>query len=185
MRTELDERLRERWISADDGAADLEAARVELQRRQAEDDGSAVAASHVGRAHQRLSEACRFSGLLDDALTHKDAALEIWRASNKQRATFLVRLQRALVLAELGDARAADEMAELQDQMVGDPDLEPYYTDFWLEYEACRLLWEGDGAGAEQRLLEALRFRVDHRAARAVEWTEEALRKLRGGRESV
>ena len=185
MKTALDDDLRERWASAAAGAVVLAAARTELEQRLGADDGSALARSHVGRARQRLSEACRFSGLLDESLEHKDAAIAIWRAQNKRRACFLVRLQRALVMAELDDPMAAAQMHELDHEMRGDPELEPYYRDFWLEYEARRALWTGDRLAAEALLGEALLIRKLSRNARIVVWTQSALDKLQRGDESV
>lgn len=185
MTTVLDDDLRERWEDHEHGAGELATARAELGRREAADDGTAVARSHVGRARQRLSEACRFSGLLEEALELKDATIELWLKQEKHRAVYLVRLQRALVLAELGRDEAEIAMGGLREVLDRDPALAPYYTDFWLEYEARRLWWAGDLHAAEARLIEALEFRREHRAQRIVRWTEIALRKVRSGRESV
>lgn len=185
MKTRLDDDLRERWVDPVAGARELDAARAELQARRAADDGSHDARAHVGRALQRLSEACRFSGELDEAVQLKVEALQIWNTQGKRRAAFLVRLQRALVLAELGDDAAGVQMDALFEELRGDQDLEPYYLDFLLEYDARRLYYAGDLAGAAARLTEAHSFRVANRAARIVEWTASALERVRRRAESV
>lgn len=185
MKTQLDENLFERWIDGDEGQATLDAARREHATRVEADDGSPLTRSHVGRATQRLSEACRFSGLLDEALELKDQAIAIWSDQQKTRATFLVRLQRAVVLAELAHETAGAEMQELWESMEGNEALEPYYVDFWLEYEARRLFRDGAPERAAALLHKALKFRRDHRASRIVDWTEHALTLVVGAGETV
>lgn len=184
--TVLDGELHERWADSSAGDEARERALAEVEVRRAHDDGGAVARSHLGRALQRASEACRLSGALDEALVYKDEALEIWRAQDKFRAVFLVELQRALVLAELGAAEeAAAQMRRLEDLLRGDERLEPFYLDFWLEYDARRAAMANDCATARARLEAALAYRKEHRAARIVEWTEAAIMALRADDDRV
>ena len=163
--TTLDRQLRERWSDPDVGAAAIRDARSELRQRLEHDDGSALASSHIGRAEQRLSEALRLGGELVEALDRKDAVIERWVALDKRRAAFLVGLQRAVVLAELGRHEAA-KLAQQSSWslMDGNDDLQPYYADVWYEYEGRRLALRGDREGAAEALTQALQIRRADRA---------------------
>lgn len=185
MRSRLDHDLRERWQDPAAGEIALREARVELQTRQHHDAGDAISRSHVGRALQRLSEACRLSGLLEESLLHKDAAIEIWEVQGKRRASFLVRLQRALVVAEMDASAAEEPMTRLGREVQEDPELCPYYLDFWLEYEGRRLYWCGHRDHAVEVTQRALEFRNQFRAASISRWTEHALELLRATRETL
>lgn len=179
--TWLDDDLRERWVDPDAGRAAVEAARAEYAKRVAEDDGGAHARSHVGRAAQRLSEALRLCGEFGESLTYKDAAIAVWQEQGKARATFLVQLQRGLVLAELGRADdARDAMTALRSQLDDDADTAGFYEDFWQQYEARRRMASGDRPGAADCLRRALELRRGRRAERIVLWTEDALKRLSG-----
>lgn len=181
MISSLDSDLRERFSDPEQGDALLEMAREELERRRAvaEESSDPVDIAHVGRWAQRLSEYCRFAGRLRESLRLKDEVLELWSRLGKRRAGFLTRLQRAVVLAELGESAAGEEFGALRDELQGDPDLQPFYGAFLDEYDARRAFWEGRPDDAAALLERALVFRRENRAARIVERTEIALRIVR------
>ena len=176
--TWLDTQLVERWVNPSDGRAKLAAAHAEYDKRVAEDDGGQHARSHVGRAAQRLSEALRLCGDFEASLHYKDVAIAVWQEQNKARATFLVQLQRALVLAELGHPDADATMAALRAQLDADEATANFYDDFWHQYEARRRILRNDVEGAAACLRRAIDLRCGRRADRIVVWTEQALAAL-------
>lgn len=187
MNTVLDEELRERFADPSAGEELLRHALGELQayREEFERTGDPVARSNIGRWMQRASEYARLCGEMERALELKDGAVEIWKATDRPRAQFLVELQRALVLAELEHADAESEMDRLRDQMKGEDTLEPFYLGFWLEYDARRRMWSGDLDGARDALVRALAFRTEHRAQRIVARTKQAIDVVDNARRRV
>jgi tetratricopeptide (TPR) repeat protein len=188
MRTRLDTNLDD--VPAGDVEIDT---LLEVQRRNLADTRARANArnadetdrAHFGRAAQRLSETLRFLGEFDESLRLKEETIAVWEELGRERASFLVRLQYALVQARLGHDDARPAFEALADELTGNEQLEPYYFDFLAEYRGRMCFWQERNEEAILHLTEALEFRRAHRKQRIVDHTLTALQRVRSAGETV
>src|SRR5690606_655295 len=76
-------------------------------REQYEAEASEENHARLGRHLQRLSEYLRLDGAHTEALALKDEAIEIWRVLGRNKAYFLSRLQRAIIVLDAGQVDEA------------------------------------------------------------------------------
>jgi hypothetical protein len=181
MRTRLDTNLDDVFVEGIDTVARLAQQRRNLadtRTRAAQEGATDTDLAHFGRAAQRLSETLRFLGAFEESLALKEEAIATWERLGRARASYLVRLQRALVKARLGED-TTDLFDELREELTGNELLEPYYLDFLAEFQGRSCFWCGAHDDAIRHLEEALEFRRAHRKQRIVDHTKGALRTVR------
>lgn len=182
LRTFFDDDFREH---AEDPAAlknGIEAERdaVALLREQFAAEASEENRARLGRHLQRLSEYLRLDGAYDEALGLKDEAIETWRVLGRNKAYFLSRLQRAIIVL---DAGSVDEAVGTLEGLLEalDDETRIFYEDFVREAYA-RGLWH---AGRRREACRQMERVLDMRAARGhsghVEDTRARLERMRSG----
>jgi tetratricopeptide (TPR) repeat protein len=172
--THFDDRLRER---ADDEeelreALAAERGRLESAREQARAEPSERFRADVGRSLMRLSEYEKLADMLDEALAHRDEAIAMWAALDRQVARFNARMHRAWLLHLLGrDEEAEHRFTDLQAELGVDERFAPY-RDFLFELRGRFLCRIGSLEEGRADLEGALAIRRDRGSEPAVARTE-------------
>lgn len=177
--THFDDRLRER---ADDDEALREALaaerdRLEAAREQARAEPSERFRADVGRSLVRLSEYEKLADMLDESLMHREEAIAMWAALDRQVARFNARMHRAWLLHLLGrDEEAHHRFTELQAELGVDERYVPY-RDFVFELRGRFLCRTGHIEEGRADLEGALAIRRDRGSDPAVARTEALLER--------
>ncbi|RAL20277.1 hypothetical protein DL240_18025 [Lujinxingia litoralis] len=126
-------------------------------------------ASHLGRALQQRSLALRLQERYDEARQNKDEAIAIWRELGRAKATFLCRLQRALIDHQQGAyARAAETLEALEAELDAGCAV---YTDQLAEARARCYHALGRRSDALAQIARALQVRQQRGNPRHIEAT--------------